>query len=488
MSFMSEKSWPDYRAVWRWHFYAGLLCIPFVIVLSASGLIYLFKPQIEAWNDRNVDNLQFASSAKPASQQIAAAISSAPGSQFSSYELPARPSSSARVLVKQGDASIRVYVHPETLQIMKSVKENEQFMRWIFRLHGELLMGDRGSNLVELAACWTIVLLITGLFLWWPRNINGLGGVLYPRLFGGSRMFWRDIHSVVGMWISFCAIFLLLTGLPWAKFWGDYFKQVRHFTGTAVAQQDWSNSSARSARAVQGSSGGEHSGHGSHGSGSAGRAGRFVEPVDFSSIDAMVTSVVPLRLDPPVIIAAPGGRAKTWTAKSNTANRTRRVSIELEASSGRILSREKFEDRHWVDRAVGVGIAAHEGALFGWLNQLLGVLTTLGLVLLSVSGVVLWWKRRDQGVLGAPKAALSPRVSWGLISVIVLIGICLPLFAASLLIVLLLEWAVFQRIPFVRHWLGIIDGSAVASSPNGKFNGVGFGKRSSSIEQKQETE
>ena len=85
---MSEKSWPDYRAVWRWHFYAGLLCIPFVIVLSISGLIYLFKPQIEAWNDRHYDNLQLSGPTKPASEQIAAAIASMPGSTFSSYELP----------------------------------------------------------------------------------------------------------------------------------------------------------------------------------------------------------------------------------------------------------------------------------------------------------------------------------------------------------------------------------------------------------------
>jgi len=47
------------------------------------------------------------------------------------------------------------------------------------------------------------------------------------------------------------------------------------------------------------------------------------------------------------------------------------------------------------------------------------------------------------------------------------LGICLPLFAASLLIVLLLEWLVLKRIPVVRHWLGIIDGSAAATlSPN----------------------
>ncbi len=466
---MSEKSWPDYRAVWRWHFYAGLFCIPFVIVLSISGLIYLFKPQIEAWNDRHYDNLQMTGSSKPVSEQIAAAIAAVPGSSFSSYELPEFASSSARIVVKNDETSIRAYVHPETLQILHTVPDGERFMRWIFRLHGELLMGNRGSNLVELAACWTIVLLITGLFLWWPRNVKGLGGVLYPRLFGGSRMFWRDIHSVVGMWISFCAIFLLLTGLPWAKFWGDYFKQVRQVTGTAVAQQDWSNSGERSSSGSgrSGTKGGgetprgdsgsaEHSDHG--GGGSSRTKGRApAPPIDLTAIDKMVENVAPLKLDAPVVISAPGGRSKTWNAKSNTANRPRRVTVELDPKTGAILSREDFKDRHWVDRAVSVGIAAHEGALFGWPNQVLGVVTTLGLVLLSVSGVILWWKRRDQGVLGAPKPALSPRVSWGLISIVAFIGICLPLFAASLLFVLFLEWLVLNRIPAVRTWLGLVS-------------------------------
>jgi uncharacterized iron-regulated membrane protein len=53
-------------------------------------------------------------------------------------------------------------------------------------------------------------------------------------------------------------------------------------------------------------------------------------------------------------------------------------------------------------------------------------------------------------------------VSWGLISIVVLIGICLPLFAASLLIVLLLDWLVLSRIAPVRIWLGLGPASAVA--------------------------
>ena len=40
-----------YRSVWRWHFYAGLFVIPFVLLLSVTGAIYLFKPQIDRWEE-----------------------------------------------------------------------------------------------------------------------------------------------------------------------------------------------------------------------------------------------------------------------------------------------------------------------------------------------------------------------------------------------------------------------------------------------------
>jgi hypothetical protein len=38
----ARQPWPDFRAVWRWHFYAGLFCIPLIIVMASSGSIYLF--------------------------------------------------------------------------------------------------------------------------------------------------------------------------------------------------------------------------------------------------------------------------------------------------------------------------------------------------------------------------------------------------------------------------------------------------------------
>ncbi len=188
------KSWPDYRAVWRWHFYASLFCIPFVIILAISGSIYLFKPQIEDWNDRPYDHLEITGRPASAAEQIRAALAAVPGASFSAYELPKATDAASRVIVRQEGQATRVYVHPQTLQVLKVFPENERFTRLLFRLHGELLMGDRGSMLVELAASWTIIMIVTGLYLWWPREAKGLGGVLYPRL-GAGRAFSGAIFT-----------------------------------------------------------------------------------------------------------------------------------------------------------------------------------------------------------------------------------------------------------------------------------------------------
>lgn len=448
----ATRSWPDYRAVWRWHFYAGLLCVPFVIILSISGTIYLFKPQIEAWIDAPYDHLEIVGTRASASEQIAAALEAEPGSRFSGYELPTSSQQAARVIVRSNGEAIRTYVHPSSLAVLHKVREDQRFMRSIFRLHGELWSGDRGSMVVELAASWTIVMILTGLYLWWPRQANGWGGVLYPRLRAGSRVFWRDLHSVTGIWISAMALFLLLSGLPWAKSWGNYLKAARRLTGTAAAQQDWTVGSDRAKSAAGGGGHGDHGGHGGRARG--GDDGPSV-PLDFTAVDRVVATVTPLDLAAPVVIAPLGRDGAKWSAKSQAANRTRRADLVLNGATGEIESRKDFGDRHLIDRIVGTGIAAHEGQLFGVANQLLGLLTALGLVTICVSGIVMWWRRRDSGVLGAPKAIATPRFSLGLFVPIVILGVYLPLFGGSLLVVLILEKLLLSRVPRVRHWLGL---------------------------------
>ena len=69
--------WPDRRTLWRWHFLAGLFCLPFVAFLSLTGAVYLFKPQIDAWIDWQYDNLPTALSPY-LTRDVQAALSAVP--------------------------------------------------------------------------------------------------------------------------------------------------------------------------------------------------------------------------------------------------------------------------------------------------------------------------------------------------------------------------------------------------------------------------
>jgi uncharacterized iron-regulated membrane protein len=463
------NTWPDYRALWRWHFYASLFCIPFVILLSITGAIYLFKPQIDRFEERAYNDLELTGDRALASAQVRAAVAAVPGGLPMSLELPEQEGGATRVLVQQGAETKRVFVHPQTLAVLGSRADDATFIRWIRGLHGQLHLGTRGSNLVELAASWTVIMIVTGLCLWWPRSFKGWGGILYPRLTRSSRIFWRDLHSVTGFWICFTALFLLATGLPWAKFWGEYFRSARSLV-TSVASQDWTIGGEEVLAADTG-----HGHHGHHGaassagtgttrSGGGPRRGGPPMPESLEGLDRVVPTAVTLRLAHPVIITPPAAGSDLWTVKSEAQNRTLRTTCQVDGSTGRLVQRENFADRPLVDRLVAIGIAAHEGQLFGWLNQLIGLLTALGLVLLSVSGYVMWWRRRTTGLLGAPAVLQPPRFRWPLLVTVLLLAAYLPLFGLSLLVVLLIERWVLQKIPATRDWLGLSAPSPEVSS------------------------
>lgn len=436
-----------YRQVWRWHFYAGLFCMPFILWLAATGSLYLFKPQIEAWQERAYDRLDIHGPPAAPSAQVAAALAAVPGGVFNAYELPRTPHSAARVLVGQGSALTRVYVHPQTLAVLGQVAEKDRLMRTVFRLHGELLLGERGSNLVELAASWAIVMILTGLYLWWPRG-TGIAGVLYPRLVRGGRLRWRDLHAVTGFWVSAFALFLLVSGLPWTQFWGGNLKAVRAWMTPAPASQDWFTSSAeeRARIASENAAPAEGDPHAGHGMASVTQA------IDLTALDRLVPVAASLDLEPPVLLAPPSRATMAWTARSETQNRPLRARVWLEAD-GSISKRETFADKPLLDRVIGVGIAAHEGQLFGWPNQALGLFTALGLITLALSAAVMWWRRRPAGVLGAP--APRAKSGWVIVSLILTLGMMLPLLGLSLLLVLALERGVFRRCGRMRRFLGL---------------------------------
>ena len=441
-----------YRTIWRWHFYAGVFSIPFILWLSITGSIYLFRPQIEAWLDRPYDHLALGNARATPAAQVEAALHALPSTGFHYYVLPRETDSAPQIVVGKGSKEYRVYVNPATLQVLKVDDEDKRPMNVLFYLHGELLMGDRGSNIVELAASWSIVLLLTGVYLWWPRQTRRLAGVLYVRMHQGPRVFWRDLHAVTGILISSYALFILLTGLPWASFWGaQYLLAIRTFAASHLVRQDWATGKSAEVQQRQ-----EQDANSMAGMQMPGATIAEVSPAaEFRPLNRLVPEAGQFRLPWPVQVAPPSSPDGLWTVHTDTQDRPLRTTLYLNPATGAVVREEPFSQLPLVDRIVDTGVAMHEGQLFGFVNQLIGLTAALGLILLSISAIVMWWRRRQTGVLGAPLPIGKPRWSFALVAAIVVLAVYLPEMAISLALVLVLEKAVFSRIPVVSRWLGL---------------------------------
>ena len=443
---MMRALWPDYRTVWRWHFLAGLLCLPFVAFLSLTGGIYLFKPQVDDLIDWRYEHLATGGSLAPPSRVVAAALSAVPGSHLLAYELPRTTHSATRVIVSHGADAIRVYVDPHSLAILKHVSEEHRFERIIFNLHGQLLLGNIGSAIVEMVASWTFVLIATGLYLWWPRGRGKQpGGVAYPRLGARGRPRLRDLHAVTGAWLSVFVVLFLASGLPWSFVWGHALQSLEKTVGRITTIQDWEIGHVPARDTIAGAAATPPATDAMAGMKDMSSMPGMDMPaaiapdtsVDETALDRVTLTGAALHLRYPVLVTPPPRAGQPWQVRSDTQDRPWRMTAHV-TSDGQVVGRDIFADKPVIDRVIGYGVAAHEGQLFGIANQILNLVVALGLLGMSIAALLMWVRRRPPGHVGVPASVPDGRIGGAAVACIVVMGVILPELGAALVVIVVL--------------------------------------------------
>jgi uncharacterized iron-regulated membrane protein len=185
---MTTQKVSFYNLAWRWHFYAGLFVAPFMVLLAVTGIIYLFKPQLDPLMYGDLLKVQSAEHALSADEQLQRAQAAFPQGKISKYLPPANATSSAQFVMHNDGREVTVFVDPYRGTVLGEQDAQYNLQAIARALHGELMIGTTGDRLVELAAGWGVMLVVSGLYLWWPRGKSS-AGVLWPRLGSRGRLF-----------------------------------------------------------------------------------------------------------------------------------------------------------------------------------------------------------------------------------------------------------------------------------------------------------
>jgi uncharacterized iron-regulated membrane protein len=214
------------RTVLFWlHLAAGAAAGLVILVMSATGTLLAFKPQIVNRIDRAVRYVEPASTPRlSASQILAAARASRPGVRPATIIVDRDPA--AAVAVGLGRDST-LYVNPYTGGVLgEGSTATQQFFRSVENWHRWLGLGDNrelGRSLTGASNLAFLGLAVTGLFLWWPHRWlpQHVNAILFFRRTSTSRARDFNWHNVIGFWCAPVLIVLTATGVvmsyPWAN-------------------------------------------------------------------------------------------------------------------------------------------------------------------------------------------------------------------------------------------------------------------------------
>ncbi|WP_299610892.1 PepSY domain-containing protein [uncultured Aquimarina sp.] len=395
--------------LWKWHFIAGLISLPFVLLLSLTGIIYLFKSDYETPRQKHIKEVTVTGTPISLQEQWDIANKNAI-KKPNSLVLKISPNQATEFVSGRFSNKSSIFINPYTGEVSGEIIGKNTTMYSIRKLHGELLMGGFGTKIIELIASWMVVLIVTGLYIWWPKRGWKLKGYFIPRTNIDKRTFYRDLHAVSGFWISILLLMILAGGFPWTDVFGQNFKTIQKVTNTGYPST-WHGHQLKSTI--------------------SGKA---------FTLDQMVVTAKALELSGVVSLGFPKGPSGVFSVSNfNPSDLTSQQSIHFDQYSGEPILKHTWKDVGILMRGRMWFMAFHQGEFGGW-NWWLILITAILLTIMSVSALASYILRKRKGSWGVPKVPASFKVGYGVILLIGILSIIFPLFGASILIILAIEY------------------------------------------------
>nr|WP_295923868.1 PepSY-associated TM helix domain-containing protein [uncultured Dyadobacter sp.] len=277
----------------------------------------------------------------------------------------------------------RAYVNPYTGQVNGLMNMRYEFFTLVRATHQNLLIRpDVGSPIVGSATIIFVILLISGLILWWPKNKAAAKQRYAFRWKDTTR--WKrknyDLHNILGFYMLTFGLFIALTGIVWSFDWWENIVyraldgKVVHFT---LPKNPDRKPSA---------------------------------PIPAHLLDQVYERVVKANPAYYRIFISTNHAGNTLTAGANfkqktlwTAYNYYMYNLSTGKEYGKLLQNEKTTGQKWRNSNYDL----HTGKTLGYLGMTIAFFVSLISASLPVTGFFIWWGRRKTTEKKVPKLTVA---------------------------------------------------------------------------------
>lgn len=383
------------------HLWLGISSGLVVFIVALTGSILVFEEELEPviYPKFHVAEAPKGQSPLPMDNLRATVVSAYPEQRVARIAI--EPHADRTVIFglvkgKKEKDVLSVAVNPYTAEITDTRRENESFFHIVLQLHRYLCLEDTGKAITGVATVMFIVIMITGLVLWWPNRKQTKQRLTVKWNAKFKRLNW-DLHAVFGFYVLPFTFLIALTGLVWSYKWVNSMIFLT-FDGTPQQKREApANTGTVNALAVGGNA-------------------PLNDPNRAVGNLAIITAETNRLLPYPGRIQFTLPESDSLSITISKVNENASVSnivdfLYFDQTDSKLISKRLYNDETTGMKVRRLVFPIHTGSIWGWPTKVLALLVALITATLPVTGVVIWvgrkFKKKEKKVRknAAPLAA-----------------------------------------------------------------------------------
>ncbi|WP_316833262.1 PepSY-associated TM helix domain-containing protein [Pedobacter aquatilis] len=342
------------------HLWLGLITGIIVFVISITGFAYVFEEEIRDFNDRQYLEV-------PAQQTPFVGL----GTIIDHFQAHAKEKlGSVKLTPGKSNATIQLVTNKKKTYYFNPYSGEKIYARkadWlntVLELHTSLLMGETGKMIQGWSVVIFLIILVSGLVLWFPSQRRLLKQSLKIKWGASFKRVNFDLHQVLGFYAS---IFLIVIALS-----GTYFtfsgvkKTVAFITGSKLSE---------------------------------GIKNKQQENLQLATLSQRYDFIYN-RLSADM----KGAESATFSVRKNGELRVRIIypyrfsrrqnTFFFDEPTGKLIRSKLYQNNSAADWYEATNYDLHTGRLLGYLSKIIWSLASLIGASLPVTGFIIWWKKR----------------------------------------------------------------------------------------------
>jgi uncharacterized iron-regulated membrane protein len=369
------------------HLWLGLICGVVVFISMFAAAVFAWQEELTDWYFHDMLYVKEVKAKRlPYAQILKAAEAAVPNKKFYGsliindasrcYEFSSYLGCDTCAGISQWSATVywdKVYVDPYTAQVTGKVDMLYDWIELSRRMHQNLLLRyEIGHYIVGFSTLAVILLALTGLILWFPKNKAAFKQRFSIKWEARWRRVNYDIHNVGGFYTWIVILFLAITGLTWTfQWWSDGISRIMGSAPDEVYEKH--------------------------------EPLRVPQPFAAGATDVAIAQFASLRpswtsayLSMPQVSNDTTSEFNVYLRFNTHSGWEETDEYHFHPVTGQVHSATLQEKKTVAAKWQGSNYAMHVGSIYGLPSKIIATFGALFLASLPVTGFIIWWGRKNK--------------------------------------------------------------------------------------------